>query len=93
MRTAVLNRQQKLPGAKVMPAHEESYYKEVALPRGKKLKTAKVHKAILDCDAWINVPILKNHGGANLTMSMKNHMGIVWDRGVFHKNDLPTVYS
>lgn len=30
----------------------------------------------------------KNHGGANLTISMKNHMGIVWDRGYFHKNDL-----
>ena len=45
-------------------------------------------KAILDCDVWINVPILKNHGGANLTISMKNHMGIVWDRGFFHQNDL-----
>lgn len=40
---------------------------------------------ILDCDVWINVPILKHHGGANLTISMKNHMGIVWDRGAFHK--------
>ena len=39
-------------------------------------------------DVWINVPVLKNHGGANLTISMKNHMGIVWDRGYFHKNDL-----
>ena len=75
-------------GAKVMPAHQESYYREVALPRGKKMKSAKVHEAILDSDVWINVPILKNHGGANLTISMKNHMGIVWDRGYFHQNDL-----
>lgn len=45
------------------------------------MKKAKVHEAILNCDVWINVPILKNHGGANLTISMKNHMGIVWDRG------------
>ena len=51
-------------------------------------KKAKVHEAILNCDVWINVPILKNHGGANLTISMKNHMGIVWDRGFFHQNDL-----
>ncbi len=78
----------KKAGAKVVPADEESYYREISLPRGKSLKSAKVHKAILDCDVWINVPILKNHGGANLTISMKNHMGIVWDRGVFHKNDL-----
>ena len=75
-------------GAKVMPAHLESYYKPIDLPKGKKMKKAKVHEAILDCDVWINVPILKNHGGANLTISMKNHMGIVWDRGFFHQNDL-----
>lgn len=23
-----------------------------------------------------------------MTIAMKNHMGIVWDRGYFHKNDL-----
>lgn len=75
-------------GAKVMPAHEGSYYREVPLPRGIKLKSAMVHQAILDCDVWINVPILKNHGGPKMTISMKNHMGIVWDRGIFHRNDL-----
>ena len=75
-------------GAKVMPAHLESYYKPVDLPKGQKMKKAKIHEAILNCDVWINVPILKNHGGANLTISMKNHMGIVWDRGFFHQNDL-----
>ena len=69
-------------------AHLESYYRTISLPQGKKMKSAKVHEAILDSDVWINVPILKNHGGANLTISMKNHMGIVWDRGFFHQNDL-----
>ena len=54
----------------------------------KNMKKAKIHEAILNCDVWINVPILKNHGGANLTIAMKNHMGIVWDRGYFHQNDL-----
>lgn len=78
----------KAAGAKVMPAHLESYYRTVSLPKGKKMKSAKVHQALLDSDVWINVPILKNHGGANLTISMKNHMGIVWDRGYFHQNDL-----
>ena len=32
--------------------------------------------------------MLKHHGGANLTISMKNLMGIVWDRGAFHRDDL-----
>ena len=75
-------------GAKMMPGNEESYYREISLPKAVKLKKAKVHSAILDCDVWINVPILKNHGGAKMTIAMKNHMGIVWDRGFFHSNDL-----
>jgi uncharacterized protein (DUF362 family) len=78
----------KAAGAKVVPAHQESYYKEVSVPKGKNLKSAKIHEAIVDSDKWINVPCLKNHGGAQLTISMKNYMGIVWDRGYFHANDL-----
>ena len=78
----------KKAGAKVVPAHQESYYKTVSLPKGKSLKTTKIHQAIVDCDKWINVPVLKNHGGAQLTISMKNYMWIVWDRGFFHANDL-----
>ena len=78
----------KAQGAKVVPAHEESYYRSVTLPKAKSLKTTKIHQAILDCDAWINVPVLKNHGGAKMTISMKNMMGIVWDRGYFHSHDL-----
>jgi len=73
----------KAAGAKVLPAHEESYYRTVSLPKGKNLKSAKIHEAILDSDVWINVPVLKNHGGAKMSISMKNHMGIVWDRGFF----------
>lgn len=75
-------------GGKMVHAHEERYYKEVAVPKGVKLKNAKIHEAILNCDAWINVPILKHHGGAKLTISMKNFMGIVWDRRFWHSNDL-----
>ncbi|MCF8359384.1 MAG: DUF362 domain-containing protein [Prolixibacteraceae bacterium] len=75
-------------GAKVMPAHQESYYRNVSIPKGKILKEAKIHEAILDSDVWINVPLLKHHGGARLSISMKNHMGIVWDRRFFHRNDL-----
>jgi uncharacterized protein (DUF362 family) len=78
----------KAAGAKVVPANEESYYKSVALPNGVTLKNAKIHEAIINCDAWINVPVLKHHGGANLTMSMKNYMGIVWDRRIFHSSGL-----
>ncbi|MDR2361748.1 MAG: DUF362 domain-containing protein [Prevotellaceae bacterium] len=75
-------------GGKMLFAHEERYYREVAIPNGKRLKKAKVHEAILDYDVWINVPVLKNHNGAKMSISMKNTMGIVWDRGYWHANDL-----
>ncbi|KAA6342755.1 hypothetical protein EZS27_009524 [termite gut metagenome] len=75
-------------GAQMVPAHLESYYRPVKLPRGKKLTETKIHEAILDADVWINVPVLKHHGGANLSISMKNLMGIVWNRQYFHSHDL-----
>lgn len=75
-------------GADVIPGNQESYYRNVSVPKGKVLKEAKIHEAILDSDVWINVPVLKHHGGARLSISMKNHMGIVWDRRFFHSNDL-----
>lgn len=78
----------KAAGGVIVPGNDEIYYKEVSIPNGVSLKTAKIHEALLEADAWINVPILKNHGGAKMTISMKNYMGIVWDRGFFHKNDL-----
>jgi uncharacterized protein (DUF362 family) len=31
---------------------------------------------------------LKSHGGTRLTIAMKNLMGVVWDRGYWHLNDL-----
>lgn len=78
----------KRAGAKVAFAHDEKYFVEVNLPKAVKMKKTKIHQAIVDCDVWINVPILKTHGGAKLTISMKNYMGIVWDRRFMHSNDL-----
>lgn len=75
-------------GATVVAGNSESYYQEVRIPRGTELKEAKEHELILSSDVFINVPVLKNHGGARLTVSMKNLMGVVWDRGFWHKTDL-----
>ncbi len=78
----------KAAGAKVVCGNYEKDYREIDVPEGKILKKAKVHNLILDSDVFINVPVLKNHGGAVMTSAMKNFMGIVWDRGYFHKNNL-----
>ncbi len=78
----------KSAGALVVPGNDEKYYKEVSIPNGVNIKSAKIHEALIEADVWFNVPILKNHGGAKLSCAMKNYMGIVWDRRFFHGNDL-----
>jgi uncharacterized protein (DUF362 family) len=75
-------------GGKIVPGNSEANYQEVEVRGGKKLKKAKVHELILSSDVFINVPILKSHSSAQLTVSMKNLMGIVWDRVYWHRNDL-----
>jgi len=64
---------------------DEEYFAEVEIPNGKKMKTAKVMKAILECDALFNAPIAKSHGGAMVTFGLKNWMGAVQDRGAWHR--------
>ncbi len=78
----------KKAGATVVSGRSEGYYHDVSIPNGKVLKNAKVHELILESDVFINVPVLKNHGGSTLTISMKNLMGVVWDRQYWHRTDL-----
>ncbi len=78
----------KKAGGTMVSGMSESYYQKVEVKKGKNLKSAKVHELILESDVFINVPVLKSHGGARLTMCMKNLMGVVWDRGYWHDNDL-----
>ncbi len=75
-------------GGKMVPGNSEGNYQEVEVKAGKKLKKAKVHELILSSDVFINVPILKHHSSSQITVSMKNLMGIVWDRYYWHRNDL-----
>ncbi len=75
-------------GGKMVPGNSESYYHEIQIKEGKSLTRSKVHELILESDVFINVPVLKHHSGARLTIAMKNLMGIVWDRRYWHSNDL-----
>lgn len=75
-------------GAKVVPANSEKYYQSVDIPGGVKLKSTKVHEILLETDVLINVPILKDHNSVRMTACLKNAMGLVWDRGFWHSNNL-----
>jgi uncharacterized protein (DUF362 family) len=75
-------------GAIVVNGKDGSLYREVEIPGGIKLKRAKVHALVLDSDVFFNVPVLKHHEGSLMTAAMKNLMGVIWDRGAYHRTDL-----
>jgi len=75
-------------GAELVPASTTDYFVKTAIPRGRVLKEALVHKLFLQCDTVISIPVLKHHSSTTLTASMKNLMGVVWDRGEWHRKDL-----
>lgn len=75
-------------GGKVVPANNRRYYREVRIPNARRLHKVEVHELFLDADVVINVPIIKHHGGGTMTVSMKNLMGVVYDRPAWHRNDL-----
>ena len=70
--------------ATVVPA-DDFNYKEVKILGAKTLKSAEL---ILDADVFINVPVLKHHGSTQLSIAMKNLMGIVKNRMEYHLTGL-----
>ncbi len=87
-RTSGIEKAAKDAGAKVVPGNSESYYHPVVVQAGRTLTRAKEHELLLESDIFINVPVLKSHSSARVTIGMKNLMGVVWDRGFWHSNDL-----
>ena len=75
-------------GAAVLPADQGNAYRKETIRGARTLKETRVHELVMKSDVFINVPVLKSHGGAGLTMAMKNLMGIVWDRGEMHSRGL-----
>ncbi len=55
--------------------------------KGSWVKKKGVYKDFLEVDKFINVPVLKHHGGSGLTIGMKNLYGIIGgNRGKLHRN-------
>lgn len=73
-------------GRMYSPARHQ--FQRVAIPRGVSLKEADVVRDVLEAPCLINMPVAKSHGGSTLTLSMKNWMGSVSDRGYWHTHNL-----
>ena len=68
---------------------------EVTIDKGKSLKTAEISKALLTCDVYINIPIIKDHEGTRFTCSLKNTMGACSQSTCrrFHFGESSTIFS
>ncbi len=75
-------------GGEMVPADNPGYYHNTRIPGASFLKSGDFHETFLDANVFINVPILKSHSMAGLTIGLKNYMGVVWDRGFWHRTDL-----
>jgi len=75
-------------GADIFSGHGRNVYKKVEIPKAKKLKTAELLKDVVESEVFINFPIPKQHEATELTLGMKNLIGIVWDMEQLHKIDL-----
>ncbi|HEY3297035.1 MAG TPA: DUF362 domain-containing protein [Armatimonadota bacterium] len=75
-------------GVRLVSGDNAGLYRRISIPRGKVLKSDQCLKDVLDSDVFINVPIAKVHGGGTITASMKNLMGVSYERGSWHGKDL-----
>lgn len=79
--TSGIERAAEEAGAKVLYVDNVSskLYKKISVAGGVYLKETLVNKYILESDAFINLPVAKQHSTAGLTIGMKNLMGISGD--------------
>lgn len=73
-----------IPQTHAATLHDQKFFREIDVPKGKVLRKVEVAKKVLEADVLINIPIAKSHGSAGVTFSMKNLMGVIWNRRVFH---------
>lgn len=78
----------RLERVSVVALNEASYYVDLPIPEGKAVKETAVARDVSKADVLINLPVAKSHSAAGVAFGLKNLMGLIWDRKVFHTGDL-----
>ncbi|MBM3288079.1 MAG: DUF362 domain-containing protein [Candidatus Eisenbacteria bacterium] len=71
--------------AKLVSLDDRAAYTEVPVPMGKALRKTEIPIAVAKADVLINIPAAKAHSATRVSLGLKNLMGLVWDRHVFHQ--------
>lgn len=74
-------------GGRAYTINSRTDYSSVNI-NGEILKQADYAKDVLGANVFINIPLLKQCDPTGISAAMKNLMGVVWDRGFFHRTDL-----
>jgi uncharacterized protein (DUF362 family) len=74
-----------VPKTSVSNVRSKRMFREVKVPKGVEFKSMEVISQVLDSDVLIAVPVGKSHGSAGVSLSMKGMMGLIYDRGSFHR--------
>jgi len=68
----------------VLGVSEEKFFKNVSVPQGRALHQVKVIRGVMESEVLINIPVAKSHSTTTVSLGIKNLMGLIWDRKVFH---------
>jgi uncharacterized protein (DUF362 family) len=74
-----------LPAAKIKLLSGTGDFQKTEVKGGLSLKTADIAKSLLSADVFINLPAAKAHYQTGVSLGLKNHMGLVYDRQIFHQ--------
>jgi uncharacterized protein (DUF362 family) len=84
-KTGIFAAVQGLKGVVVAMPDDPKFFEETAVPGAQELKSTAVAKEVLKADCLINVPTAKSHSATGVSLGIKNLMGLVYDRKVFHE--------
>jgi uncharacterized protein (DUF362 family) len=73
-----------LPAAKIKLLASASDFQKTEVKGGVSLKTTDVAKNLLSADVFISLPAAKAHYQSGVSLGLKNNMGLVYDRQIFH---------
>ena len=74
---------EKFPQVKMIFANDQRFFKPVTVP-GKVLKKTETLKLLGRADFVINFATAKHHSATQVSLAVKNLMGLVWNRTEFH---------
>ncbi len=73
-----------LKGVVIAMPDDPKFYEEMQVAGAKELKSTAVAKEALKANCIINIPTAKSHSATGVSLGIKNLMGLVYDRKVFH---------